>query len=270
MFEKVLGKIREGKTDIKVVSTIYTKENNVECINDARSAAFYAFGEERKRGSAVLIINGYELQSAYTAITEAWFQKANLWIIALYENYDEINTTFLNRCVNKSILIDCESAIDKIDDNLRKVIGPKLINVMDTYYDTNTNDYSDIISKVEAIDETIEIITFNGKDRDNKNIENIYRYGILSKYLGKTAVSEKNSILICTSDVFLLDLNIFNNRYITEKFKIIVQDKDSTIKNRNIDKWIESNGISMYLGDGNIEQLIRNNKPGILIMGGAN
>ena len=267
MIQKIINKICHADSNPEVVSTIDEIPANIY-INDARSAAFYAFGQERKGSGAILVLNGYELQSAYTAITEAWFQKANLYVVAIFDKINGLNTNFLNRCVNKTIFIENEEELNKIDSDFVKVIGPKLIKVMGKNVNVEKNNYNDLISDIKKINNDIEIITYNAKDEQKQNISEMHKYGILSKYLGKTAVSDKSSILLCTADIFLLDLNIFNSRYVSEKFKILVVDKDNVIKKKKIDDWISSNEIKVYYGREHIEELISNAVPGVLIVGG--
>lgn len=267
MVKDIINKIRYFSPKLEVISTVDGVAAD-RYINDARSATFYAFGEERRDFGAILIIRGYELQSAYTAITEAWFQKANIYIIAIFDKFDEINTNFLKRCVNKTLFIENVEELGKIDDSFNDIIGPKLINVIDKSTSTNEIDYGNIVSNIKKINKNIEVIQYNGNNIEEKNICEKYKYGVLSKYLGKTAVSDKDSILLCTPEIFFLDLNIFNSRYVSDKFKIIVIDKDNLIRLKHIDKWIISNGISLYYGEDKLEQLFLNSTPGILIIGG--
>ena len=67
-------------------------QGNLKTIKDVRSAAFYAFGKSKVTNeNVVLLINGDYLPNAYTVLTEAWFQKTNLIIIALYNSiYDVV------------------------------------------------------------------------------------------------------------------------------------------------------------------------------------
>ncbi len=269
MIKKILDKILSKKLRGEVVSTVKIENSAYEYITDARSAAFYATGKAIKGKSMILIVNGYELQSVYTAITEAWFQKTDLWIVAIHKNIHDVNTNFLDRCLNKTVLIDNPEELNEIDELFNAPIGPKLINVLYDYNSIEKNDYLEIISKIKQVDSSIEIVTYNGDNVPCENIDQSHKYGVLSKYLGRTIVSKKNRVLICTADVFLLDLNIFNSRYITDKFKIVVCDEDNVMCKNNIDKWISSNNIAIYSGSDNIEELVINKVAGILVIGGA-
>ena len=102
---------------------------NCEKIDDVRSAAFYAFGESKiKNENVVLVIKGEYLPSVYTVFTEAWFQKTNLTVIALYNSIYDIETHYLDRCLVTNMKFfekDFEQFKDRIKDSL-KLLGPKL------------------------------------------------------------------------------------------------------------------------------------------------
>lgn len=269
MIEKVISKIKEYNKDVKIVSTIVFYEKDIRIIKDARSATFFAMGEGAKGNDIVLILTSDELQSAYTAITEAWFQKIKLCVISINkETYTD--TRFLERCMNSIITINTESEVVNLNKKFLEANGPKLINIMEVNEVEKLNDYEAIVSQIRRSNNNIEIIVYNGNDTEVKNIETQYRYGVLSKYLGKTIVSHKESVLICTADIFMLDLNVFNNRHITEKFKTIVVDKNNLLKQSNIGKWIDSNSINIYTGYEEIDKLLNGNRPGVLIIGGEN
>ena len=66
---------------------------------DARSAAFFAMGLSVKRKEPVtILLPGMYLPSIYTALTEAWFQKTELVVLAFYHRISEVNTAWSDRC----------------------------------------------------------------------------------------------------------------------------------------------------------------------------
>ena len=68
----------------KTVTVLPIKlENSVAEYQDARSAAFFAMGMSIKQKEPImLLIPGEYVANIYTAITEAWFQKAEMVVYA--------------------------------------------------------------------------------------------------------------------------------------------------------------------------------------------
>ena len=61
-------------------------EGSVAEYQDARSAAFFAMGMSIKQKDPItLLLPGEYLTNIYTAITEAWFQKAEVIVYAFYK-----------------------------------------------------------------------------------------------------------------------------------------------------------------------------------------
>lgn len=76
--------------------------DDAENYQDSRSAVFYAMGQAIKEKRTVgVFVPGAYLPSAYTALTEAWFQKANIIVVAFYDKVSEVKTTWADRCVLK-------------------------------------------------------------------------------------------------------------------------------------------------------------------------
>ena len=74
-------------------------------IDDVRSATFFALGKENLHNNCIIIVNGEEIQNILTGITETWFQKLNVFVVALYSKYDDIKTDFLHRVMPNIIRI---------------------------------------------------------------------------------------------------------------------------------------------------------------------
>ena len=241
-------------------------KDKYKIIKDARSAAFYAYGKSIKSNkNVVLIINGDYLPNVYTVLTEAWFQKTNLIVIALYNSIYDVETTYLDRCTVSNITFfdrDYQKFRKKIISSLN-LIGPKLFNIV-TEIKENRINYSNIINKLGKIlkpEDTIfiynsEIIQLNCKI---KNIDKKYKYGLLSKYLGYINTLDKNKqVLICPAECLEIDLNILNNRAMNKKFKAIVTGNIEHLKD-----WIENNNIKLIISE-DIEMLYNSNQATIL------
>lgn len=232
-------------TSIKVI-----QEKNIKFVDDARSAAFFAFGKAiRENKSIVLIVKAYEVVDIYTAITEAWFQKTNVIIVALCDNISDCEHTYMDRCVKKTIKIT-ETQLEKLSvDSLIKYRGPVLVDVIKENVLDKKIDYSNIINNINYNDEEKVLYVYNPIDSyevQNTQIITIdekYQYGMVSKYLGYQISTSKKCILLCTAECIVKDLNIFNNREINEKIKIIVIDRDNVIEKKHIDQWIISNHL---------------------------
>lgn len=251
---------------------------NIEIKNDVRSATFYAFGKSKLiNKNVVLIVDGNNISSTYTALTEAWFQNTNLIIIALYKSMYDISCNYLNKCsvCNMSFLLkDYHSFKDKIDKNIQKN-GPKIFNIVVDFdfFEPKIN-YENILSQLSNIlDKNDEVYVYNSLPIDKMpyriiNIDEKYKYGIISKYvaylLGK---KNERKILVCSSEIFLYDTNILNNKYMSDNFLIILIDKANIAK--KISNWCKENKINFCIVEDLSEQLkdrIELNKPSILVI----
>ena len=248
-------------------------------IDDVRSAAFYAFGESKiLNKNIILIIDGHYLPNVYTVLTEAWFQKTNLTIISLFDSIYDVETNYLNRCSVANIKIlekDIQNFKEKIDNILSK-IGPKVINIiLENKNETKKINYNNEIKELKKyLNNTDEIICYNSLSipeiQNFKNIEPKYKYGIISKYCANITEITNQSILLCDTSCVKIDSNIFNNRYLNNKFKVIIKNND---KSFNIKTWAESNNIK-YIECKEIKENIKNlyysEEPTILIIEGGN
>lgn len=224
---------------------------NIQMFNDLRSATFFSNGEVNGNNKPViLILNGEFLPNIYTGITEAWFQRSNINIISIFEKYDDIKVAYLERCI-PDILTIYEDNIETYKNMILKIIDndmPALINVKYKLELEKEMDYANIINILNNIaEEKVDVFAYNTKNKDNgniniMNIESKYKYGILSKYMGYITAKEKKSLLIMPYELLKIDLNIFNNRYINENVKIIINKEKGQV---NIEEWIKDNNIEI-------------------------
>lgn len=224
---------------------------NVQILNDLRSATFFANGEVNACNEPViLILKGDFLPNIYTGITEAWFQRSNINIISLFEEYDDIKIEYLERCIPNIITI-YDDNIEKYKNKVLDILNNNMPSLINIKYNTKLEkkiDYGDIINILNnCVDNKIEVFTYNGANRSNKNIEilNIepkYKYGILSKYMGYITGKGKKVLILLPYELLKIDLNIFNNRYINKNVKIVILKMK---QNSNIEKWIQENKIEV-------------------------
>lgn len=233
---------------IVTISPVNLARTDVINYKDARSGAFYAMGVSMKENIPVtLIVPGEYISSIYTAITEAWFQKVNVVVLALYEKISVVNTSWMERCVvaNATYGIDEESGINAFLENAYGMKGPILLNVVGERFYENACDYTEIINMLESVSMSeIEFWCYNTKNKVEKNnfhsIHSQHKYGVISKYIGMSVVSNVG-ILLCNAECALVDINVFRTRYAKDNMKIVLVD-DGTLKKNNIALWIESNG----------------------------
>lgn len=266
MRKQIIKKIAKEMGNVEIVTTISEEpvdmEIDSEFILDARSAAFYALGQAMKtKKKIVLLIRGEELTSAYTAITEAWFHKVDIIVLAEYTNSKELKCDYLKRCT-KAIF-----NIEEVDDIqiLNKNYGPILFNYIEYEKNeqVNFNEFADTLKALKMN----KVIVYNGKlesDIEIQQIERKYKYGLLSKYIGYINSVDDRIALLCDAENVLCDLNIFNTRYMKKNFKVFVIDEKGKLESKNIDKWIISNGIE-YVDD---LQKIDINKPTVYVKKG--
>ncbi len=251
MINEVISKLNEcAITDVVVTEKEMLKKSNVDCkyIADARSAAFYAFGLALREGKSVaLLVDGELLPNVLSAATEAWFQKANLIIIALYRHFSNVHCEYFERCVLK------HDTVEKIDKKLlqecRQKKGPVLINLIDTTLEYDNYDYGQLPKWLDGEKVYLYHPNKTYEETHVKTIEAKHRYGVISRYMGMTAVTEEKRFLCCPAECFMVDLNVFNNRYSVKNTRMIILDYDNLLESNKIDKWLKSNGVQCVFVD---------------------
>ena len=111
------------------------------------------------------------------------------------------------------------------------------------------SDYANIINILnDIVKDKVDVFAYNTENESNNNIkimniESKYKYGILSKYMGYITAKKQKSLIVLPYELLKIDLNIFNNRYINENVKIVVnKEKGQT---NNIEEWIKDNNIEI-------------------------
>ena len=251
-----------------------------ETINDSRSATFFSLGKENLHRKSIVIINGNELQNILTGITETWFQKLNIIVIALYEKYDDIKTDFIHRVIPNIVKIyeDNYKEYESLILKAAKSYSPTLITLKYELLDIKYN-YNNLIRSIEKIlNSEEEVILYNMADSvENKkiiikNIESKYKYCMVSKYMGYIIRKRKKTLLCMPAKLILLDLNILNNRYIDENFKIILFEYNK-IEEKLLENWIDYNKIKT-ISTNNLDENIINEfwnlkEPTVLLVKGG-
>lgn len=221
-------------------------KGSVVYYQDARSAAFYAMGRAIKsQESVILLIPGEYLVNIYTALTEAWFQKTNIVVIALHTELRKIETGWADRCILKKMTLEMDE-LSRYEQEVTKCFnfhGPVLINVLYKKSNKGKYDYSDLINIITRVKKDARFICYDSIKDVLGNIINIsetYKYGVISKYIGMSVVKECG-YLLCDANCVMVDVNIFRTRYANKNMKIIILD-DGRICENGIDQWISRNG----------------------------
>ena len=217
---------------------------NEKIYHDARSAAFFAMGSTMKEKTTVgLALPGAYLASTYTAITEAWFQKVNVVVFAFYDKLSEVSTAWIDRCIVKSMTIGADEIDDSIDEieSCCGMNGPVLINIVGVKDDETSFDYRKWIDAIRQKEGNAKIRCYNAIQSDGIiNIPSKDKYGVISKYIGMS-VAVNVGYLLCTSECFLIDANVFRTRYANGNMKIILFD-DGNLEKIDAKSWIAGNG----------------------------
>lgn len=214
---------------------------SIQEISDVRSAMFFAMGRSQTLNSPCLVlVRQAFLSSCYTGIVESWFQHAKIIVLVVCEQNNDFDDIYLNRYVRNLITSD---------DDLGCTIseGPSIVRFFGTFNVDKINislnqflnavpaDYTILIRR-KYIEHLNDVNRFIGLEDYNK-------YGMISKFVGHICGSEKKICCVLDEDWFKLDLNIFNNRYLSNRFKLIIL---SGQKNKQqYKKWITTNNIQL-------------------------
>lgn len=290
MIEEILHMVSK-KSSKKIITTeriynkikVFTKEKfDIEIFNDLRSAAFFSLGNSNldEKGT-ILILEGEYLPNIYTAMTEAWFQRKQIIVIALYEKYNNIKCEYIRRCIPNIINI-YDDDINVYQNEINSALTqnyPCLINMVTEMNDINEKkiNYDEILNKLSnCLKKDNEVFVYNSIEKKYNyefkinNIEEKHKYGILSKYIGYVISKEQKIVLCAPSDILKLDLNIFNNRYTNSNIKICLFGDEA--KKNSISNWVKENKINVrfekVLTEEEIKEFYNSDNPEIIFMGG--
>ncbi len=231
---------------------ISIKGGEAVLISDVRSATFYAMGlSEKKNGPIVLLVRCEYLASSFTGLMEAWFQQRRLLVIAIG-----------SKALNYSL--DCYKSCSSGQYRVQNFFD------FETYFKNNSQDRPmvflveeeipyrkypyclDIVELEKEIPKDIKLYVYsplalNKSERKNTIfINSEYKYGMISKFLGHCIFENNKSVLLTDSSMLTLEINIFNSRYIDQRFNLIVTGiKPSS----NIIQWLKCNNIETVFSD---------------------
>lgn len=215
-------------------------------IDDARSACFFSLGKSQTLNKPTgIIVESRYIDHLYSGLIESWFQHIPIIVIVLDEN-NNTDYQLYNRCINKTIDMRNNEALDNIADE-----GPTMIILNVEKITHSTQNKESIIKK---------LLPLNAKIYQPE-----HKYGAISKYVGYLCGTSDTIYCIMPLSWLKLDLNIFNNRYTDNRFRLILI-KDIEI-NFKIEQWLKANNIELSISeaDSDITKIVNKNKPSVLI-----
>ncbi len=232
------------------------KEANIVSITDIRSAAFYALGLSQKKDVPVVIVLRREyLSNTFTALTESWFQRRGIIVIAIGNNILNDSLDCYKNCSCVQHKVQKFGDFTSCFENIR--LDLPVIFLMEGEYAYNPIKGSvDINSIANEIPGDIHLFVYSALIDVRRVYSNVsyidpeFKYGMLSKFLGHCISNKEKSILITDISILKLDMNIFNSRYLDERFNMIVTGQKPSAE---ILHWIRSNGINISFCDSVIE-----------------
>ena len=242
--------IKEFVFEEDVIEQLSMKSEIIHSIKDVRSATFYACGLAQKNDASVaLFIRKEYLPSALTGLTEAWFQCRNIIVVAFGEHIINDDLSYLRNCTNSRFKIQSEEDIQYyITENIYRKT-PELflvecnVPVPEKYLCNSKINLNNTIPSVDKVFVYSKLANLFDEDKRIVYVDERDKYGIISKFIGYSIGSDKKIVLVIDDSLIYYDVNIFNNRYLNESFKILIIGK---LKNLTIIKWLESNHINFF------------------------
>ena len=229
---------------------------NKVSVTDIRSATFYACGLAQKNDAPIaMIVRREYLSNTFTALTEAWFQRRCIIVIALASNI--LNDTL--NCYKTCSSV--QHKVQKLDDftscfeNMRRDLPAvflaecELENVP-LKYSIDIAPIANELSEDGHLFVYSAVVAVRNEYNNVSYIDTEFKYGTLSKFLGHCISNTEKSILLTDLSMLKLDMNIFNSRYLDKRFNIIVTGQKPSAE---ILQWIKSNGIDIAFCDTAVE-----------------
>lgn len=243
------GVERLVNTSAQINAMAYTPYNIDYYIEDVRSAVFNAYGMSKiSHAPVAIIVEEAYLPNTYTALTEAWFQRVPVVVLAV-NSINLESSSYLNRCVDVSILINTADDIESAVCDALQHHGPTLLKIKEKECEEEKIDYTNIYSIVDIFANDAKVLCYNPQvsKNDYEYIMPEYKYGVISKYVGQLVGGRR--VVLCIPEYLLaLDTNIFNFRDFPDGFKLIVKYIDGSYWNK-LEKWLNINGIQTIVAD---------------------
>ena len=231
----------------EILSNI-VKPEQCTYFEDVRSATFFAFGQSKLQGKpSVLIVDDDFISNCYTALIETWMQRIPLIIIS-YNSRKLSSIQYLQRCLDAIYEINDKVNIDTTSSKWSAINGPILIRIFFDYNKNGAFTYVDVLKQLTKRVAPERILCYNisieeAAEYGVANIEKKYKYGIISKYVGRL-MSGNPSILVIPDFILELESNIFNVRNLPSTFRVYIKKTSDKII-YNYTQWLKSNNIEV-------------------------
>lgn len=228
--------------------TNIVKPDHCTYFEDVRSATFFAFGQSKLQGKpSVLIVDDDFISNCYTALIETWMQRIPLIIIS-YNSRKLSSIQYLQRCLDAVYEINDKDNIDTTSSKWSSINGPILIRVFCDYNKNGAFSYADVLKQLTKRVTLERILCYNinpdeAAEYGVENIEKKYKYGIISKYVGRL-MSGNSSVLVIPDFILELESNIFNVRNLPSTFRVYIKKTSDKIID-NYTQWLKSNNIEV-------------------------
>lgn len=214
-------------------------------IDDVRAAGFFALGQSQTSSVPVVVaVESRYIDSMYTSLVEAWFQHIPVVVIVL-DQEDNADYSLFQRCVKAFVDYRFSDASE---------------------LDVSLSLPSFIICPVKKKEETILIDDIIGKlPTGTKTFISAEKYCAISKYVGYLCGTDESVVCIIPIDWVKLDLNIFNNRYIDERFKLILKGESDNMP-FDLNNWFQNNKIKFFEGADCLPIFLQENSPSVILV----
>lgn len=251
IYEKLKERgIHDFVFETDIVDRLPFKNEVVHAIRDVRSATFYACGLAQKQDASVaLFIRKEYLPSTHTGLTEAWFQNRNIVVVAFGADILNDDLSYFKSCTCSRLKIQTEADAVRYLGNAQRSNLPELYLVEDTVAceEPVRCDHPIDLSCLPSVPDKVFLYErVAGLFQEHPNIVRIAerdKYGTISKYMGFCVASGKSNLLVIDDSLIFLDVNIFNNRYMDRKFKVLVIGQ---MKQANVLRWLDANHVSFF------------------------
>lgn len=232
----------------KELRRLLADREEIHWFDDARSAGFFAMGLwQTSREPVAFLVPDAFLPSAYTAVVEAWFQKAALFVVSVADGNWE------NSYLDTYLL---EAYRDRRGQDAPEVVresGPVLIEArMDAASETTCARPLDLAVLRSEFDADVEWLVAEelagpGGAGGLAAIPERHKYCSLTKYVGWLNGGDARAVLVVPLEWLRLDLNVLNCRHLTDRFKVVLR-ADPGWAEPGIEGWIAENGIRLHRG----------------------
>ncbi len=252
--------IKDFVYEADIVNQLPFKDEVVHTIHDVRCATFFACGlAQQKNTSVALFIRKEYLPNTHTGLTEAWFQNRHIIVIAFGLDILNDDLNYLKACTCSRLKIQTNADVIRYIQSDESKTLPELYLVEDRIDFEKTiclKDSIDLDCLSSVPDKLFLYERFSSLFKRHSSIVKISerdKYGSISKYMGFCTVSKNTNLLVIDDSILYLDINLFNNRYMNERFRVMVI---GNMNKPNVLRWLDANQVA-YFEESNLLQAMQ-------------